>query len=186
MIAGILLVVAIVVAFVFSNKNAKNTTNTNTATNTPVVNIVTSTNTGETPTNTLSPEDQQKSGATRAASIFVEQYGTYNGGFNAGVLNNLKPLVTEVYAGVLQKTVVSTSSDDNTSITTQVLNTAITNFAMNASAIVTVSTLRVQTSGTDQKQTQLSQEIVVRESCSNGQWLVSSAEWKSPQNLDSL
>jgi len=185
-IAGILLVIAVVVAFVFSNKNATNTSNTNTRVNTPVVNIVTSTNSGETPTNVLNTEDQQKNATIRAASIFVEQYGTYNGGFNAGVLDNLKPLITEAYANALQKTVVSTSSDDSTSITTQVLNTTITNFTMNTSAIVTVATLRVQTSGTDQKQTQLSQEMTVRESYSNGQWLVSSAEWKSPQNLDSL
>lgn len=185
-IAGILLVIAVVAAFIYSNKNNTNSSNTNTAVNTPIVNIVSNTNTAVNATNSLSDEEQQKNEANRAASIFVEQYGTYNGGFNAEVLNNLTPLVTDAYAATLQKTIVAGSANENTSITTQVLNTSLTDFSMSVSAVVTVSTLRVQTSGDEQKETQLSQEIVVRETYSGGQWLVSISEWKTPQSLDSL
>lgn len=185
-IAGILLVIAVVVALIYSNKDNTNTSNTNTAVNAPIVNIVSNTNTAVNATNSISQEEQQRNEANRAASIFVEQFGTYNGGFNEEVLGNLAPLVTDAYETTLQKTIVAGSVNENTSITTQVLNTSLTDFSMSVSAVVTVSTLRVQTSGDDQKETQLSQEIVVRETYSNGQWLVSAAEWKTPQSLDSL
>jgi len=186
-IVGILLVIAVIVAFVFSNRNTTNTNtvNTNTVSNVPLANISTNTNT-EVP-DTLSDEQRQKNEALRAASIFTEQYGTYNGGFNSSVLANLIPLVTDTYAVTLQKSVVASGAqDDDVSITTQVLNTSLTDFSAHTSAQVTVSTLRVQSAGADATPTQLSQDIVIREVYESGLWFVSSADWKTPKNIDSL
>lgn len=187
-IAGILLIVAVIAAFVFSNREATNTntSNTNTITNVPLANTSTNTNTEVVP-DTLSPEESQQNEAIRAASIFTEQYGTYNGGFNSTVLNNLLPLVTDTFASTLQKSIVApTTQDDDVSITTQVLNTNLTDFSASTSAQITVSTLRIQSTGADATPSQLSQDIVIREVYESGLWLVSSATWKTPQNIDSL
>jgi len=186
LIAGILLIVAVVVAFVYSSKDSTtDTTNSNTAVNAPVVNVVANTNTS--PSSALSQEQEQQNEAVRAASIFTEQYGTYTGGFNTSVMNNLTPLVTDAYAKTLAKTVVASGSNDEAvSVDTQVLNTTLSGFSLDTSAQVTVSTLRTQSAGADATPTQLSQEITITEVYTGGRWLVSSAEWKTPKSIDSL
>jgi len=187
-VAGIFAVIAVITAILYSNKSTPttNTNNANVVTNAPVVNISTNTDTQE-PTNSATNELQEQAATQRAASIFTEQYGTYTGGFNTKVLENLKPLVTDTFEAALLKTASAPTNDDNAIVlTTQVLNTKLTSFSSGTSAKVTVSTFREQSSSTGDSPTQLSQDINVSLVYQSGQWLVSSAEWGTPKNIDSL
>lgn len=183
-IAGILLITAAVIAYVLSNKEAETppVSNTNQPTG-PAVNISTNTAT-DTNTSVFSDEQTQRNEAIRIAVTFTEQFGTYLGNIDSSLLKNIQPLLTTAYYTQLEKS-LSTDASNATSVETQILSSDVASFVLNSSALVTVATIRRQTAE-DGTETLLSQELIVEERYVEGEWKVSSSQWKPSQIVEPI
>lgn len=168
-----------------ANTNAVNGVNPNTDSGLPNVNGGTTVNTNtDTTTNdntntTVATDDQ--SSILRLARIFVERYGTFSNRNNFENITNLEPLMTEKFqkesAQYISENQNSGIAAEYYGITTTVASSSVEEFNEKNSAVVRLSTRRVESKG-DQDPTVYNQDALVKFQYVGDHWKVHAVDWQ--------